>query len=224
MGNKNKCINDIFDLSEICKDRVQFWIQLINQNNFKRIAEIGVWKGEFAKEILAACASIESYTMIDPWRNLDNWNKPFNVDSELFEDVYAQAIAHTDFAKSKRLVIRNTTIEASKQIEDGSLDLAYIDGDHTLRGITLDLLSIYSKVKEGGIIAGDDFSLSPWQHDKRYEPTLIYPFALYFAEAKNIPIISLGENQFAMLKNPSLGYQFIDLTGDYSQTGLNSLR
>lgn len=40
-------------------------------------------------------------------------------------------------------------MDAIDAVADGSLDFAYIDGDHTLRGITLDLLKTYSKVKEG---------------------------------------------------------------------------
>lgn len=220
----NNQLEKIFNLKTQCENRISLWTDVINKNKLSNIAEVGVWKGDFAQALLKECPAIRHYTMIDPWANLNDWNKPFNVDNSAFAAVYDEAIEKTAFAKDKITVLRNTTIEACKQLENDSLDMVYIDGDHTLRGITLDLLSIYNKVRDGGIIAGDDFTLSPWQHDERFEPTLIFPFAVYFAEAMQIPIISFGSDQFAMLKDKNIGYQFIDLTESYSEPNLNSLR
>ena len=30
--------------------------------------------------------------MIDPWEKLPDWDKPFNVEQELFDDIYQEAI------------------------------------------------------------------------------------------------------------------------------------
>ena len=111
-----------------------------------------------------------------------------------------------------------------QHLADDALDFAYIDGDHTLRGIALDLMSVYPKVKEGGVIAGDDFTVTPWQHKAEFEPTLIFPYAVIFAEAMNVPIFALGSNQFAIVKRSVVGFKFVDLTnGHYSDLSLNSL-
>ena len=161
--------------------------------------EIGVWRGDFS--IMALRKNyLKKLWMMDPWRELSDWRKPFNVSNEEFEKVYQVALKRTEFAAAKRVVLRGTTTEKIGEIKDGILDFAYVDGDHTLRGVTIDLVSVWDKVRPGGWIVGDDFVPSIWQHSKEYEPTLVFPFACYFAEAKGCKIYSLGNRQFAIQK------------------------
>ncbi len=47
--------------------------------------------------------------------------------------------------------------EAAPLIPD-NLDLVYIDGDHSYEGIVTDLQCWYPKVREGGILSGDDYT------------------------------------------------------------------
>jgi hypothetical protein len=108
-------------------------------------------------------------------------------------------------------------------IEDGSLDFAYIDGDHTLRGITIDLFKVLPKIKDGGLIGGDDFTNTPWQHGIRFEPTLVCPFSVYFAEAFDLPIVALPFEQFLIQKRTNASFTFIDTTKSYSDISLNRL-
>src|SRR5206468_4924808 len=94
-----------------------------------------------------------------------------------------EAKLKTDFAGSRRVILRGKTTDVIDQIPDAELDLAYIDGDHTLRGIAIDLIRVYQKVSPNGFIGGDDFTPSMWEHKTSFEPTLVFPFAVYFAEA-----------------------------------------
>lgn len=151
--------------------------------------------------------------MIDPWQTLPDWNKPFNVDSRAFDKVLSEAMHNTEFAESKRCVLQGRTKEVCGEIPDGELDFAYIDGDHTLRGITIDLNAMWPKVRSGGFIGGDDFSADPVLHGDKYEPTLVCPYAVYFAEAKNAPIVALDFGQFLIQKCPESNFSFNDLTG-----------
>jgi hypothetical protein len=185
--------------------------------------EVGVWKGEYAQQILERCDFIERYYMIDPWAKLPDWNKPFNVSPELFEEVYDEAMKRTDFAAAKRIVLKGRTKEVIDEIADDSLDFAYIDGDHTLRGITIDLIKILPKIKEGGFIGGDDFTNTPWQHGIRFEPTLVCPFSVYFAEAMDLPIAALPFDQFLMQKRNDSKFAFVDTTGACRDISLNRL-
>lgn len=205
------------------QSRFEYWVECLHLLKPSVVAEVGVWKGEFARFVLSHCDSIESYLMIDPWTNLENWNKPFNVSVSEFAEVFEEAMERTKFAKDKRILYRETTTAAVKNIDDESIDFAYIDGDHTLRGITLDLISILPKVKIGGVIGGDDFTQSPWQHSSEFEPTLVCPFAVYFAEAHGLPIYSLGKDQYVILNRPDLGFVFEDYSGNYSDLGLAHL-
>ncbi|MDZ7611873.1 MAG: class I SAM-dependent methyltransferase [Candidatus Moranbacteria bacterium] len=195
--NRQELIKKIVSNSN---SRLEFWINFINQLKLENICEIGVYKGDFAAEILKKCENINEYSMIDPWKHLDHWNKPANKDDETFNKFYDETIEKTNFAKEKRLILRGKTTEVIDKIPDKSLDFAYIDGDHTLKGITTDLIKVYPKIKDGGWIGGDDFSYNIWQHSPKFEPTLIFPFAVYFAEAISAKIFALPYNQFLIHK------------------------
>jgi hypothetical protein len=128
----------------------------------------------------------------------------------------------TDFAADRRKVLRGSAAETIDEIADESLDLVYIDGDHTLRGIVVDLLSSWPKLRPGGIIVGDDFSPTIWQHPDSFEPTLVFPFAVHFAEARKAPIVAAPNNQFILLKpeGSQSTFTFIDREGLYPRTAL----
>jgi hypothetical protein len=206
------------------KSRLDMWIRLIDLAHIKQMAEVGVWKGEFAEAALRACPHVQTYYMIDPWRRLDQWNKLMNIDDRGFNEICDEALRRTEFAAKRRIVLRGTTLEVIGDIADASLDLVYIDGDHTLRSITIDLVASYVKVKVGRYLGGDDFCPTIWGHSLHFEPTLVFPFALNFAEAVGATIYCLPFNQF-MLRKPESGqreFAIIDQTGEYGDTSLGS--
>jgi len=184
------------------------------------MVEIGVYRGDFAAALLERCAGIAKYYMIDPWKHLDNWNKPANQDDTIFEGFYQETRTKTDFAARRRVILRGRTTDVVEEITDGELDFAYIDGDHTLRGITIDLMRIYPKVKLGGFVGGDDFTASVWEHKTSFEPTLVFPYAVYFAEAVGARIYSLPHSQFCLQKTEPADFSFVDLTRQYGNVGL----
>jgi hypothetical protein len=53
-------------------------------------------------------------------------------------------------------ILRGDSVEMSKHIADNSLDLCFIDADHSYKGVKRDIEAYYPKVKEGGIICGHD--------------------------------------------------------------------
>jgi hypothetical protein len=162
--------------------------------------------------------------MIDPWKHLDAWNKPANVDSDSFDAIYTEAMNKTRFAEEKLSVLRGKTTEVISRIPDEFLDFIYIDGDHTLKGIAIDLLKSSPKINRGGIIGGDDFSRSIWQHSSEFEPSLVFPFAVYFSEAMGSKIYALPYNQF-LIRKPGISneaFSFTDLTGCYDDLSLRS--
>jgi hypothetical protein len=75
-------------------------------------------------------------------------------------------------------------------------------------------------VREGGWLGGDDFSPSIWQHSEQYEPTLVFPLAVHFAEAVNARIYALPYKQFLIEKAADSGHAFVDLTGRYGDLEL----
>ncbi len=219
-------VNTIEQIIQACIEqsgsRFDLWVQFLRSIEVKNIVELGVYKGDFASILLEKCHSIEKYYMIDPWRHLDNWNKPANTSDSTFDQFLLETQSKTDFAAEKRIILRGKTTEVVERIPDGELDFAYIDGDHTLKGISIDLIRLYPKIKLGGWIGGDDFCKSIWQHNVTFEPTLVFPFAVYFAEAVGAQIYALPHSQFLIKKQSSDSFSFIDLTDNYSDTSLGS--
>jgi Methyltransferase domain len=200
--------------------RLELWVELIQSLGVQRMAEVGVYRGDFATGVLQSCESLTKYYMIDPWRHLTGWNKPANHEDSVLGEFFQEAKAKTDFAAGKRVILRGKTTEVIDQIADGELDLAYIDADHTLKGIAVDLIRVYPKVRAGGLLGGDDFTSSIWEHPTRFEPTLVFPFAVYFAEAVGATIYALPYSQFCLQKTDGTQFAFIDLTGQYKDVGL----
>jgi hypothetical protein len=202
-------------------NRIELWSRLVADLGVRTMAEVGVYRGAFAQQLLDRCPGIATYYMIDPWRHLADWNKPANKDDDTFEQFYAESLQRTEAHAAKRVVLRGRTVEVADEIPDGSLDFAYVDGDHTLRGITVDLIRMWPKIKPGGWLGGDDFSRSIWQHKAEFEPTLVFPWAVHFAEAVDAPITALPHKQFVIEKSPD-GFRFDDPTGVYDDLGLRS--
>lgn len=213
-------LDEMISIATAASDRIQIVEAIIKRYGHRRVCEIGVWKGEFSRKILDGCPCVESYYMIDPWKKLEEWNKPFNVKDSAFEDVYDEAMRNIDGWLDRCVVLRGRTTDVIENIEDGSLDLIYIDGDHTLRGISVDLIASFAKLRDGGVIVGDDFSPTIWQHSKEFEPTLVFPFAIHFAEAHRLPIFAMPFNQFVIPKVKDSGFRFSDLTSRYPTTAL----
>src|SRR5688572_11945515 len=108
-------------------DRLSYWAEFINANGIARMAEIGVWRGQFAEAMLQRCPGLEHYYLIDPWRRLDDWNKPLNEDD--LEAALAETRQRLAPFEGKCTYLRGRTAEVAGQLPE--IDLAYIDGDHT---------------------------------------------------------------------------------------------
>jgi hypothetical protein len=204
------------------RKRAGMLARIVGRVDARTVLELGVFTGALAEKLLRRCPEVTDYYMIDPWEHLDDWNKPANKDQDTFESIYQEAMDRTAEFAEKRRVLRGRTVDVIHEIPDGHLDFAYIDGDHTLRGITIDMVKVWDKVRPSGWLAGDDLSPTIWQHSQDWEPTLVFPFAIYFAEAMGCPVYALPFNQFLIEKDPGKGFSFTDLTGKYPRTDLLS--
>jgi hypothetical protein len=202
--------------------RFDTWLHFIKTQRVESMAEVGVYRGDFAAKVLNACDCISTYYMIDPWRHLNDWNKPANKNNDSFNRYLEETLSKTEMAASRRVILRGKTTEVIDEIADESLDFAYIDGDHTLKGISIDLVATFPKIKTGGFIGGDDFTSTVWQHSASFEPSLVFPFTVYFAEAVGATLWALPHSQFLMRKNRDREFQFIDSTGEYTDISLKN--
>jgi hypothetical protein len=182
-------------------DRFQ-WPQIFNQMSLTRGAEIGVWKGNFSQSVLTKMPGLQEYFLVDPWRNLDDWNKPFNKGNALFEKIFNEAMSKTLRTKQGRdkvHVLRGTSAEVYSNVSDGRLDFVYIDGDHTLKGVVLDLMLWYDKVAAGGLICGDDY-LDSLEHGEEYDATHVKSVVQAVAQLTGAHVRDMGSRQFGFIK------------------------
>jgi hypothetical protein len=192
--------------------RTALWLNIIDTFKLKYIAEIGVYKGEFAKEILDQSTDVAEYHLIDPWRHLDDWNKPANENSQVFENIYLKVKQKLHDYKSKVYFHRGMTVEVIDELQNEHFDFIYIDGDHSLKGILIDLVNAYEKIKFDGYIGGDDCDFNPYHHSTKYEPTLVFPTVLYFAEAVGAEVYLLPFNQFLLRKCKTRNFKVFNFT------------
>lgn len=138
---------------------------LCHQLGFQRGAEIGVWKGAFSEKLCLKNPLLKELLCVDPWVSYPAWLDTKNtLPQEQAERFMAKAYeeARTRLAPLSRCtLIRDFSVEAAKQVPDGSLDFIYIDANHTREAVTADLIAWTPKVRAGGFCAGHDYRMFP---------------------------------------------------------------
>jgi len=132
---------------------------LIKENGFVHVAELGLWKGRTILYILQNCPDVR-YIGVDEWRKCperanipggqtyEDWNM-FGLETHVRKVVAPYSDRVT--------ILKMSTVEASKLVADESLDLVFIDADHTEAGVRADIEHWGPKVKLGGILSGHDY-------------------------------------------------------------------
>ncbi len=120
-----------------------------------RGAEIGVWRGDTSVALLQTFPKLSLY-MVDPWEKEVNIESMPKTEEEL---IAARELAFglTDFAKDRRTVIQEISEVAVKQVDDGTLDFIFIDGNHLYEFVRKDLELWEPKVKFDGVLIGHDY-------------------------------------------------------------------
>lgn len=133
-------------------------------------AEIGVWKGEFSARLLAG-AQPKTLYLIDPWIIRDDplhrkawYGSERKIDIEdIYQGVLQQFASERD--KGSVVVKRGFSQDILAEFPDGFFDYIYIDGDHEYSAVRKDCFLAFDKVRSGGYICGDDYSIRGWWKD-----------------------------------------------------------
>lgn len=124
-------------------------------------AELGVWKGRTFKHLLTKVPhlhmiGVDLYAAQPNNTGPETWT-PGENGHEWDHDFYFNDILN--FCKTvngRGRLLRMKTDEASKLIEDESLDFVFIDADHSYEGCNNDIKNWMPKVKKGGYVIGHD--------------------------------------------------------------------
>lgn len=152
-------------------------VELIRSEGFTRGAELGVWRGARAWEILDSCPSVESLLLVDPWEEVRNRFplKPWERSPDRMPDGFYHCTMgepHADQAALDRMaakvidtaaaygptrvtVCRGAAEHVVWSIPDETFDFVLIDGVHLAGWLRSMLLAWAPKVRAGGVVAGD---------------------------------------------------------------------
>ena len=117
-------------------------------------AEIGVSEGTHAKEILSFL-NIKQLVLVDPW---ETYVGTYGQDEDKtdLENRYKETL--NKFSNNNKVkIIKDYSVNAAKMFDDEYFDFVYIDGDHSYEAVIKDLDSWYPKLKEYGVMCGDDY-------------------------------------------------------------------
>lgn len=118
-------------------NRKYFLKDLIEKNNFKIIAEVGVRDGR------------TTFFLLDNIPDLIIYAIDMNISGFYNKDIKEKY-------KDRLIAIEATSEEAADQIKDNSLDLVFIDANHSYQFVRTDIIKYTPKLKYNGLLTGHD--------------------------------------------------------------------
>ena len=148
-------------------EKIDGWSHMTNQGvlinkildtlnlNTLNFAEIGVYKGRstalFNVELINRNIEYNYYA-------IDHFQGSTEHDNTI--DYYSIALENLNPIIHKINLIKNDSISECQNYPNDYFDIVYIDASHDYESVKKDVLHWLPKVKNGGIICGDDYTLS----------------------------------------------------------------
>ena len=130
---------------------------IINEMDYKVGVEVGVEVGEYTEYLLKETNAF--IYGVDCWQYVDGYCDIANISNRKHNLNMMEAFERLNpFIEQDRCaLVRKFSADFAKEFEDGSLDFAYIDANHSRPGASSDLMAWGPKIREGGMLAGHDF-------------------------------------------------------------------
>lgn len=127
----------------------------------KKCIEIGVRNAYTAILLLKSFPNLEYYG-IDPFQHFPDSEYDFinstNDDQKEQDKIYQIALEKITAYEYGHL-IRKKSVDAVHDIPD-TVDIVYIDGNHSYKNVKEDIELYFPKVRKGGLLIGDDYQKS----------------------------------------------------------------
>jgi len=128
-------------------------------------AEIGTFKGEFAKEILQNWSG--TLYMVDVWRALGEEYLD-SSNHAAHSSAYLETMNSISGYEDRGVMVRATSEVAADMFDRESLDFVYIDANHAYDFVIQDIKLWYPKIKSGGYLCGHDYINMDWYNDPNF--------------------------------------------------------
>ena len=163
--------------------------------------EIGVYEGDFSAQILKVVNPRKLY-LVDPWEAQggemkDSWFGTEKTGGQSAMDARFDEVAarfKSEIGSGIVELVRNYSDAAVSKFEDDSVDWVYIDGNHLYEYVKKDLELYFSKMKEGGLMTGDDYNDGGWWKDG------VKKAVDEFVENGYAEVVKLRGNQYILRK------------------------
>lgn len=124
--------------------------ELFFELGYKLGAEVGVNMG-CNSEVLLKCNPNLTLMCVDSWA-------PYSRTSQYRQDRILRHCSRRLRQFGERAIIKKApSMEAVKEVKDGSLDFVYIDALHDFDSVMMDIIEWSKKVRPGGIVSGHDY-------------------------------------------------------------------
>jgi len=129
-----------------------------------KLAEVGVWRGVQASHLLPAKSDLDMY-LVDRWstpKRGDSYSRSgskISTYTQIYHDLALKMVR--DLASQypgRAHIIVSDSAEGARGFEDYSLDMVFIDADHSYEGCKRDILAWANKVKIGSYLGGHDYA------------------------------------------------------------------
>jgi len=163
-------------------------------------AEIGVWKGDFSQRILDSTNPSKLH-LIDPWAFQPDfpyrWYGGIRAGSQKEMDAVFEGARERFSGRTEVKFHREYSDKAALEFPDHYFDWVYIDGNHDYEFVKKDLEAFLPKVKEGGFLTGDDYTL-PSADDSQFIP--VKEAVSEFVRENSVKFLKLFGAQFIIRK------------------------
>lgn len=161
--NMYKILNHLYYMTTETT-RTQELIKVIKEEGYSTFLEVGVWKGDNIISIAKTNPNIQCYG-IDPYdyRQYDNQlsirDDKFVLLKKESERVFKETSHFQQKYKNFKL-IRKTSDKGAEDFEDESLDIVFIDANHSYESVKKDIDLWLPKLRNGGCLSGHDYSIA----------------------------------------------------------------
>ena len=135
------------------------WINTIRPTSEMRIIEIGSYVGE---STMIFADRFKEVVSVDPYINDYDLEDAACLFAP-FDKVYEQFVRNTLPIPNIKS-IRETSKNAFSILKDQQWDMVYIDGLHTLEGVSYDIEHYKTIIKPGGFVCGHDYGWGNVRH------------------------------------------------------------
>jgi glycosyltransferase involved in cell wall biosynthesis/predicted O-methyltransferase YrrM len=139
---------------------------VMKATNGSVFVEVGAWFGKSTNYMASKIAQSDKdilFYAVDTWKGSADEDLHSSIVSKFQGDIFQEFMDNVVLSDNLEhiLPIKDTSLNASVLFAPASVDFVMIDAGHSYNDVMADLHTWWRKVKPGGVLAGDDYSVFP---------------------------------------------------------------